>query len=149
MYLSQVKLCNFTKIRNLQILKDLFLRFVCVCVCVCVYVCLCGCMLFQLKGILLSTRMLETYPWEKVNDTMLWSLMQCLCQFFSSPFFSSTIFHLQRRSSRSPSNQKENDIIYNAAQRLMIENIFHIGYKSTHLPKRIREEKILNIWRLL
>ena len=39
MYLSQVKLCKFTKIRNLQILKDLFLRFVCVCVCVCVFVC--------------------------------------------------------------------------------------------------------------
>ena len=77
--------------------------YVCVCVCVCVslflslslalsvsmslclslplsvsvYVCvyLCVCVSFLLKGFLLSRMILETYPKEKAEDTILWILM--------------------------------------------------------------------------
>ena len=112
------------------------------CVCVCVYVC----MSFYPKGILLSRMMLEIYTRKKVNDFTLKISMQCLCQLFSSSF---PDLSNSKDETRSAQNQKENDIIYNLAQILMKENIFDIGYKSAHLPKRIHDEKVLKIWRLL
>ena len=102
--------------------------FLCVCVCVCACARVCVCVYILPPWRLLPIAMCPRHTWEVwINDLLLWIFIWVLLPSSFISVSENVIFHLQRRNSSSPTNWRENDMIYWHCRKRWYTDV---GYKS-------------------